>query len=186
MATRNPRRPIVNRSLRSALIVLAILVAAGGYGWVLKAKNQAVAERFEHLQHSNTRAYLSHVRLTRGFKAYLKEYVRLRHADDWRRDAPPFLVGRWALFDKAKRVSEAYFPEVCLDAAEIEDGRFKRLAKTTATHRARYRMDGDRVVVEFDGNREVPITLKSYGTALHHIVVTLPGEKRPHYGYLCK
>ncbi len=184
--SRRTGKPIkFDRRTKSVLIALTLLIAAGGYVWVLKTKNRAVAERFVRLEHKDVRAYLSHVRQTRGFTTYVGEFAKLRHYDAWQEDAPPFLVGRWALFEEPQRVSENYFPEVCRDAVEIEDGRFKHLLRRIETHKARYRIKDGRVVVRLGDGKTVPVGLASYGTALHHIVVTLPGD-RERYGYLCK
>lgn len=185
MSRRVLKGSIVNRRTKGLLVALALLVAAGGYVWLLKYKNQAVAEHFDQLERNDLRAYLSHVRMTRGFGTFVAEYAKLRHFEGWKDDAPSFLVGRWALFDEPKRVSENYFPDVCLNAVEIEDGRFKHMLKHTEIHKARYRIENDHVVVRLADGRTVPVMLASYGTALHHIVVTLPGDHK-RYGYLCK
>jgi hypothetical protein len=149
------------------------------------------AERQAEAHHAALRAtapdrYLEETRQALGYDHFLQEFRELKGYDAWHETVPSFLLGRWALFDEAKRVSDLYFPASCLDAVAIEDGRIKLLGENAASHAAEYRLDGNTVTARLADGRELPIRLVAYGVRLHHIELTPPGYEKAVYGYLCK
>jgi hypothetical protein len=165
---------------------LVILVLALGYIYFLKIEDANVVADLTTMRQNDPVQYLEDVRHRKGFDAYLAQFSSTYGYGDFRQDVPAFLLGRWALFSQPQRVGYQYIAEECYNYLAIEDGVLKAKGKFQASYPARYRISGTTVVADIGDGRTIPISLVSYGMDLHHIVVTLPGQTKPLYGYLCK
>lgn len=175
------------RRARTGMLMAAGLVAFFAvYTWFLGYQEARVKEIFAGLRTSNPDLYLTELSKVVGFDRYLREYRSLKGYDRFRSDVPPFLLGRWALFPEAKRVSDFYFADNCINSIIFEDGFVKTSGEVTAIHAVDYRLDGNTVTLQLHDGANVPVTLVSYGVRLHHVELTLPGFPGTRYGYLCK
>ena len=163
-----------------------ILLVCIGYLYFLKLKDEETVAGLEAMRRSDPVHYMQEVRVLEGFDAYLKEYSEANGFNHLTRQVPDFLLGRWALFHERQRVGYHYIADDCSTFLGIEDGEIKAVGDIQADYPARYRISGSTVEAEIGEGVIVPITLVSYGTDLHHIKVTLPGQPGPLYGYLCK
>ena len=180
------------RRFRSAVLwSVAGIVSFTFYLMFLDYKEQQIEGYYSHLKTEKPNIYLSEITKIKGFSVYVKEFERMNGYDKPQNNAPPFLVGRWQLFQKEKLVNEQYFPDACIAGLQIEDGRIKTFGLNPAVpiqgvHPARYRMDGMNVDILVANGLDVRVKIVSYGSHLHHLKVTLPGAETPSYGYLCK
>jgi hypothetical protein len=163
-----------------------ILLMGAGYLYFLKLKDEETVASLSKMRQTDPVHYLQEIRLLEGFDAYLKEYSEANGFNLLTRQVPDFLLGRWALFPERQRVGYHYIADDCSTFLGIEDGEMKAAGDIQAHYPARYRISGSTVEAEIGEGVIVPITLVSYGTDLHHIMVTLPGQPGPLYGYLCK
>lgn len=180
-------RVLVNGRNRGWLLlaagVIAFFVAYAGF---LGYQEQRVKASFAELRNSDPELYLNEISKVIGFQRYLEEYRIIKAYEIYREDVPSFLLGRWALFDAPKRVSDVYFAERCIDSIAFEDRLVRITRQTTSFHDAQYQLSGQTVMVRLDGQTEMPVKLVSYGVRLHHIELTPPGASGTRYGYLCK
>lgn len=175
------------RELRT--YVLSAVVAVGllaAYLVFLEHHDARMAAHYETLRAEHPGMYLEEMAELKGFRFYVDELAKMRGYDRPQVDVPPFLMGRWMLFDEAQNVSDRYFPEACLSGVEIEDGRVRMFGLFDGDHQARFTMNGMEVDIDLGAGGHIPLKLVSYGTHLHHVELTLPGESVTRYGYLCK
>ncbi len=181
------RLPLAFRnSPRRIWILVIAAVLLGGYLLLLNHEEQVMEDYYDTLRRENVELYLMKVRQAHGFRTFLKEYLTIHDYGTPKVEVPPFMVGRWALFAEEKRVSDAFLPESCLNSLEIEDGQVKRLGETTTRYPAAYTMSGSTLTAHLDTDETMAIKAVGYGSHLHHIEVTLPGENAPRYGYMCR
>lgn len=164
--------------------ILTMLLGTG-YIYFLKLRDERTVTDLYQLRQLNPMRYLHEVRLHEGFQAYLKEYAVYQRYDSFQRTVPDFLLGRWALFEQPQRVGYHFISDECSTYLGIEDGEIKAVGKYRADYPARYRITDSTVEADIGDGKTMPIKLISYGMDLHHIVVTLPGQDKPLYGYLC-
>jgi hypothetical protein len=141
---------------------------------------------YRKLRQTDSELYLSKIMQARGFRTFLKEYLTIHDYTHPVADVPAFLVGRWALFDSEKRVSDDFIPDACLSGVEIEDGRLKFFGDNEVTYPARYTIDGATVTAHLAGVQDASIAVVGYGSHLHHIRVKTAGADQPRYGYMCR
>ncbi len=165
---------------------LVFLALALGYIYFLKLEDESAVADLTNMRQNDPVQYLEDVRHRKGFDAYLAQFSSNYGYDHLTHDVPAFLLGRWALFSQPQRVGYQYIAEECFNYLAIEDGEIRAKGKFQADYPARYRISGSTVVADIGHGRTIPISLVSYGMDLHHIVVTLPGQDKPLYGYLCK
>ena len=179
-----------NRSARkistNLLVGLAVLMMGFGYIYFLRVQDANAVADLVQLRHEDPVRYLENVRHQQGFNTYLAALEQNYGYTRFQRDVPPFLLGRWALFDQPQKVGYEYIAEDCSNYAVIEDGMIKLRGETDAAYPAKYRISGTTVEADIGTGKALPISLVSYGMDLHHIVVTLPGHQKPSYGYICK
>ena len=180
------RRVAVRKISVNFLVGLALLLSALGYVYFLRVEDADAVGNLTELRHSDPVHYLENIRHQKGFHAYVAEYTKTNGYEHLNREVPTFLLGRWALFDQPKRVGDQFIAEDCSNALVIEDGMVKTAGAKAAAYPARYRIDGDTVEAHLGGRNIMSISLVSYDMDLHHIVVTLPGQTKPSYGYICK
>jgi hypothetical protein len=168
------------------LIGLVVLLLGFGYIYFLKVEDAHAVADLSQLRHADPVRYLENVRHQQGFGTYLAKLKQNYGFEHFKRDVPPFLLGRWALFDEPQRVGYQYIAEDCSDYVAIEDGAIKVRGETEAVYPATYRISRSTVEADVGTGKALPIQLVSYGMDLHHIVVTLPGQQKPRYGYICK
>jgi hypothetical protein len=180
------RRRNVRKLSINVIVGLALLVLGLGYIYFLKFEDASAVADLTTLRQNDPMKYLEDVRHRKGFDAYLAQFSNSYGYDHFTRDVPPFLLGRWALFDQPQRVGYQYIAENCINFLAIEDGEIRAKGKFQADYPARYRIAQSTVEADIGDGRIVPISLVSYGMDLHHIVVTLPDRPKPLYGYLCK
>lgn len=171
--------------LLSVTIVVAMALLAG-YVLLLSHEEQAMEDYYSHLRQTDAGLYLSKVMQARGFRAYLKEYLSIHDYSRPVAEVPSFLMGRWALFERPKRVSDDFIPDSCHSGLEIEDGRLKVFGDGAVSYPARYTMDGTTVTAHLKSADDASIDVVGYGSHLHHIKVMLPGSEQPRYGYMCR
>lgn len=164
----------------------AALVLIAGYLAFLEYEEQKMERYYAGLRETRPALYLSKLAQLHGFARYLHEFTTIRHYDQPHRRVPPFLLGRWALFEAEKPVGDHYFPNVCVDGVAIEDGAVRMFGAYSGTHSVTYRMDGDTVLAERSDGGPFVITPHAYGAHVHHIEIALPGHAAPLYGYICK
>lgn len=167
------------------ITIIAVLAFSVGYIMLLNHEEQVMEKYYKNLRDTNVTLYLSKVMQTRGFRAFLKEYLTVHDYSHPVSEAPVFLVGRWALFDKEKRVSDDFIPSTCFSGVVIEDGRLKFFGYDVDSRVTRYTMKGSTVTAHRRDASDVNIDVVGYGNYLHHIVVRTPGSSHPRYGYMC-
>ncbi len=176
-----------SRRIRYNILGAVLLVLAmGAYVFFLNVEDHALAERDATLARTDPAQYLNQLRTTRGFAAYVTEFTPAYGYDHWQKAAPPFLIGRWALDSKARRVNDEYIPTSCIDALIIEDGWLKTTGASPSERQVTYRIVGDTVEARASSGTTIPIRLASYDMNLHHVEVSLPGHTGTLYGYECR
>lgn len=166
--------------------LVLLLVSAVGYVYFLRTEDTSAVGNLSALRQSDPVQYLENVRHAKGFHTYVAEFRKLYGYDHLKREVPVFLLGRWALYSQPKRVGDQFIAENCSNALVLEDGHIKGTGNVKGDYRVRYRISGSGVEASLGKGKVMPISLVSYDMDLHHIVVTLPGQKAPLYGYLCK
>lgn len=175
------------RMFRAYLIFAVLtLIFLAAYLQFLSYQDRKMAAYYAQLRQEHPDMYLEKMAELRGFDAYVAEFQKMRDYSQPRAEVPPFLVGRWRLFEEPRNVSERYFPEACLSGIELEDGRVKMFGLFNGDYGARYRIDGMKVDIALGADGHIPVRLISYGSHLHHLELTLPGQAARYYGYLCK
>ena len=164
-------------------IVTAVLVV--GYVMLLNHEERVMEQYYKHLRETDAELYLSKIMQARGFPVFLKEYLTVHDYSKPISEAPAFLVGRWALFDVEKRVSDDFVPDACAKGVEVEDGMLKVFDDKVTSYPALYSMKGTMVTAHLQGTANANIEVIGYGSHLHHIKAFLPGSTKPQYGYLC-
>jgi hypothetical protein len=174
------------RSRTVLLFSLSLLVFYTGYFAFLEHKESEARQTYQQLRQHDPQAYLARVEVRRGFDAYLAEFTKLNHYDQAKSTVPPFLLGRWAVFEEPQRVKENYFPERCTNGLMIEDGKIKSFGDTARQYNVRYKISGDTVIGTTQSGHAIDIKPVAYTSHIHHLVVDVPGRDRPLYAYLCK
>jgi hypothetical protein len=174
------------RGLKELVFAIGLAAFFAAYTSFLDYQENQVRLRMEELRSGDPDTYLSQVRTIIPFDRYIEEYRMVKGYGELRAVVPSFLLGRWALFADAKRVSDSYLADDCTDSIAFEDGRAKAAGEVAWIKEARYRLDGSTVIVELQNIGEIPVRLVSYGERLHHIEFDLPGYDGRRYGYLCK
>lgn len=177
----SPRR--TKTYLLSAVAALALIA---GYVAFLEYEEARMERYYAGLRETSPTLYLAKLAQLHGFDTYLTELAALRHYDKPQRRVPPFLLGRWALFENEKQVGDSYFPDACLDGAEIEDGLVRLFGAYEGSYPVKFRMVGDKTEAIMANGDVILITALAYGAHIHHIEIALPGETAPLFGYVCK
>lgn len=180
------RKRSARKIATNLLVGCFVLLLGFGYIYFLKVEDANAVADLSQLRQSDPVRYLENVRHQEGFRTYLAKVGQNYGYERFQRDVPPFLLGRWALFDAPQRVGNEYIAEDCGDYVAIEDGAIKVRGGMKADYPATYRISQSTVEADVGAGKTLPIKLVSYGMDLHHIVVTLPGQDSPRYGYLCK
>ena len=172
---------------RTALLVAVglVLFYLGYFALLQRAENQASAD-YAQLRQGDAAHYLEEVEALRGFDAYFDEFAKMHDYSTPRDDVPPFLVGRWAMFDAPKQVQDSYIPEDCVNSLMIEDGRVKTFGDKAAQYDVQYSIAGDKVIAATQAGEQLKIDPVAYSSHIHHLVVNMPGTDGPVYAYLCK
>ena len=169
------------------ILTLGTLAFYSVYFMFLRHEERVMEVEYAELRSNDPDLYLSHVRQNHGFKKYISEFQTLKGYDTPKDAVPPFVMGRWVLFDKAKRVDEAYVPPSCVDNVEIEDGQLRFSADGGRIYKVRYVVNNGKVEAEQDSGSTFEITPVAFGAHIHHIAITMPGAaQQTRYGYLCK
>ncbi len=130
--------------------------------------------------------YLAKIRQAEGFRTYLREFTALKGYQTPQTIAPPFLIGRWVLYDEPMRVDDAYVPPMCLDDIVIQDGNIRTGRPKQASYPVRYQIQGANVMALREDAAPIVIVPVGYGTHVNHIEVRLPDSDETRYGYQCK
>ncbi|MGA7972704.1 MAG: hypothetical protein WCA36_07855 [Pseudolabrys sp.] len=174
------------RKLRiNAWFAAGLLVAFGAYVIALTQMQHTTERTYAALRVSDPDLYLAKIRQAEGFRTYLRQFAALKGQTP-QTEAPPFLIGRWALYDQPMRVDDAYVPPICLDDVVIQDGSLRTGRPHRASYPVRYRIDGAKVVAERDNAPPIIIVPVGYGVHVNHIEIKLPGSDKKRYGYVCK
>ena len=167
------------------ITVVSVIVLLAAYVMLLNHEESLIEKQYRELRTTNSELYLSKIMQARGFRTFLKEYLKIHDYSRPVAEVPDFLVGRWAMFEKEQRVSDYFVPDSCHKALEIEDGELKILGDHNAAYPALYSMDGTIVTAHLTGAKDARIQVIGYGSHLHHIKIYLPGLDQPRYGYIC-
>lgn len=179
------KRPLPRkRQLVITLGVTAVLMA--GYIALLNHEEHVMEEYYHDLRRSDPDLYLSKIMQAHGFRRFIDEYQKIHDYTQPKKDVPPFLLGRWALFENSKHVSDSYIPDACLNGVEIEDGRIKFFGEKSDDITVRYTLTGNTVTAHPTNGAELEIGVIGYGSHIHHIELKTPGSKKPEYGYMCR
>jgi len=174
------------RRLRiNAWFAAGLLVAFGAYVIALTQMQHTTERTYAALRVSDPDLYLAKIRQAEGFRTYLRQFAALKGKTP-QAEAPPFLIGRWALYDQPMRVDDAYVPPICLDDVVIQDGSLRTGRPHRASYPVRYRVDDTKVVAERDNAPPIIIVPVGYGVHVNHIEIKLPGSDKKRYGYVCK
>ncbi len=168
------------------LSTVAILTLIAGYVVFLQYEENRMERYYASLRSTQPAVYLSKLAQLRGFDTYLKEFASLRSYEQPQDRVPPFLLGRWALFQTEQQVGDHYFPDACLSGAEIEDGTIRLFGEYKGGYQVQYKIAGGKVEAVLDNGDVILVTPQAYGAHLHHIEIALPGQQAPLYGYICK
>ena len=127
------------RRLRiNAWFAAGLLVAFGAYVIALTQMQHTTERTYAALRVSDPDLYLAKIRQAEGFRTYLRQFAALKGQTP-QAEAPPFLIGRWALYDQPMRVDDAYVPPICLDDVVIQDGSLRTGRPHRASYPVRYR-----------------------------------------------
>lgn len=178
---RNSRRLRIN-----TWVAIGLLAAFGAYVLALTQMQHTTERTYAELRNSDPDLYLATIRRTEGFRVYLREFTALKGYQTPQVEAPPFLIGRWALHNQPMRVDDAYVPPVCLDDVVIQDGNIRTGRPKSASYLVRYQVKDAKVLALRDSAPPIVITPVGYGVHVNHIEITLPGSQKIRYGYVCK
>lgn len=176
-----------SRSFRiNAWVAIGLLAAFGAYVLALTQIERTTELTYAELRKTDPDLYLAKIRQAQGFRTYLREFTALKGYRTPQTEAPPFLIGRWALHDKPLRVDDAYVPPLCLNDIVIQDGNIRTGHPKRASYAVRYQIQGANVMAVRE--KEAPIVIMPVGYQAHvnHIEVRLPDSDETRYGYLCK
>lgn len=175
------------RSFRiNAWAAIGLLVAFTAYVLALTQIQHTTELTYAELRQSDPDLYLAKIRQAQGFRSYLRQFSELKNYQTPQTEAPPFLIGRWALHDQPLRVDDAYVPPLCLDDIVIQDGNIRLGRPKRASYAVRYQIQGNNVLAVREKSAPIVIVPVGYGTHVNHIEVRLPGTDYPRYGYVCK
>lgn len=175
------------RSFRiNAGLAVSLLVAFAAYVLVLTQIQHTTTRTYAELRKSDPNLYLAKIRQAEGFRVYLRQFAELKGYQTPQAEAPPFLIGRWALHDKPLRVDDAYVPPLCLDDIVIQDDNVRTGRPKRVSYHVRYQLQGPNVMAVRENAPPIVIVPVGYGTHVNHIKVRLPGSDQTRYGYLCK
>jgi len=165
-----------------AALIGALFVA---YFALLHVLDGRAESYFQRLRVSNPAHYLTLLRESEGFDAYLAEYRTLEGYADFRPAPPSFLVGRWTMRSGPVRLTPGTAPTECSDPVTLDYGLILQLETGGVALPVNYRIVGKTVELRANGNVIIPVRLISYGAQLDHIEFTPPGETTQVYAYLC-
>lgn len=162
----------------------ATLACLGYFGmlWVLDSSAEAY---FEDLRQSNPALYLTQLRESEGFEAFLAEYRVLEGYETFHPSVPSFLVGRWTMRSAPIRLVPGTAPAECTDPVTFDYGLFLQVESGGVALAVNYLIEGNTVQMRTGNTGVVPIELVSYGAQLDHIVFVPPGATEPVDAYLC-
>ncbi len=176
-----------SRSFRiNAWAAIGLLAAFTAYVLTLTQIQHTTERTYAELRNTDPDLYLAKIRQAEGFRVYLRQFTELKGYQTPQTEAPPFLIGRWALHDQPLRVDDAYVPPLCLDDVVIQDGDIRTGRPKRASYPVRYQIQDSKVMALREKAAPIVIVPVGYGTHVNHIEVKLPGSDEPRYGYLCK
>jgi len=174
------------RLVNIGLGVLVSLLLVTGYAWFLTSQEVRVRSYLADLRKNDPNAYLVRIKQIAGFEEFLDEYRVIEGFQQPRSAAPTFLIGRWSLTDTAKRVSDKYTVDNCINPLLVENGRITLPGDTAARTPVTYELRDRQVAVTLPDGKTMPIRLISFGVNLHHLELVLPGSDKTFFGYACK
>lgn len=140
---------------------------------------------FRVLRQTNTPLYLTVLRQSQGFDAFLEEYSELEGYDSFRPLTPIFLVGRWTMRDAPMRLSPGTTPAECSNPLTLNYGLLLEHETGGVELPVQYRIVDKTVEIRNASLGILPVRLVSYGGQLDHIEFVPPGETETVYAYLC-
>ncbi len=167
-------------------VALALLALFAAYVLALTQMQHSAERTYAELRSSDPDLYLAKIRQAEGFRVYLRQFTQLKGYQTPQTIAPPFLIGRWVLYDEPMRVDDAYVPPICLDDVVIQDGMIRTGRPKPAEYAVRYQIQGTQVVATRENASSIVIVPVGYGTHVNHIEIILPGSQKTRYGYECK
>jgi len=179
---------VTSRSRRfrfNAAVGVASLALFAIYVFALTQVQHSTERTYAALRATDPDLFLSKIRQAEGFRVYLRQFTVLKGYGTPKTEAPPFVIGRWALYDEPMRVDDAYVPPVCLDDVVIQDGLIRTARPKPAEYAVSYVIEDKRVLAKRNNGPPITIVPIGYGVHVNHIEIMLPGTKM-RYGYLCK
>ncbi|WP_071675090.1 hypothetical protein [Nioella nitratireducens] len=163
----------------------AIAIAIGVYFTVLNVLDGRAEAYFETLREEDPALYLSQLRESRSFAAYVDEYRVMQDYDTFHPAAPDFLVGRWTMREEPLRLTPGTVPSTCSDPVTFDYGILLMLDGSDLALRVNYAIEEQRVLLNAPGIDVFPVDLISYGARLDHIEFQPPGRANRVYAYIC-
>lgn len=177
----------LSRSFRiNAWVAVGLLAAFVAYILALTQIQHTTQRTYAELRKTDPDLYLAKIRQAEGFRVYLRQFTELKGYDTPQAEAPPFLIGRWVLYDQPMRVDDAYVPPICLDDVVIQDGNVRTGRPKRASYPVRYQIQGANVLAVREDAAPIVIVPVGYGTHVNHLEVRLPDSEDTRYGYQCK
>lgn len=169
----------------NAGVGIVSLILFSVYVFALTQMQHSTERAYAELRTTDPDLYLAKIRQVEGFRVFLRQFTELKGYETPKVKAPPFVIGRWVLYDEPMRVDDAYVPPVCLDDIVIQDGLIRTGRPKPAEYKVRYVIEDKRVLAVRNAGPAIAIVPVGYGVHVNHIEVILPGAKL-RYGYLCK
>ena len=166
-------------SIGGALIAIPLYLA------VLHNLDGRAETYFSNLRETDAELYLTQLRESRGFAAYVDEYREIRGYDEVRTAAPSFLVGRWTMRPEPLRLTPGTPPGRCVDPITFDYGIVLLAQGAEGAFDAGYRIEGQSVRIESPDQRNFSVDLVSYGARLDHLEFHLPGREDAVFAYSC-
>ncbi len=161
------------------------VLAIGLYFTILHVLDGRAETYFRDLRESNPPLYLTQLRESRGFEAYLEAYRDMNGYDAFKPAAPSFLVGRWTMRPQPLRLTPGTAPSECSAPVTFDYGIILMLESGGGALPVTYGIEGQNVLLKAANIDTFPIRLVSYGGQLDHIEFQPPGMTETRFAYRC-
>jgi hypothetical protein len=179
--TLNRKRVTIPRS--SLYLIVAAVIFTVLYLVFLAYQEQHARHRLVALRQSDPDSYLDQVRMLEGFDRYILEFRTIKGFDQFRSNAPIFMIGRWTLRASPERLPVGTLP-ACSDPILFEYGRVK-LPRDGIDLLADFRLDGANLVVRPRAGEPFSVKVVGFAAAIDHLELVPPGRDTVSYAYPC-
>lgn len=169
---------------RSSLYLIgAALIFTALYLVFLAYQEQHASRNLAALRESDPDSYLDRVRMLEGFDRYVRDFRTIKGFDQFRTNAPIFMIGRWTLRDAPERMPVGTLP-ACTDPIVFEYGRVK-LPRDGTDLLADFRLEGAELIVRPRAGEPFSVRLVGFAAAIDHLELVPPGRDALSYAYPC-